>query len=57
MSDGKTAAVAADDTAHSARRAALIAAGRAVMRRYALQKYLDNKEKYETHGKWTERAR
>ncbi len=52
MSDGKTAAVAADSkTAHSARRSALIAAGRAVMRRYALQKYLDNKEKYETHGK------
>lgn len=52
MSDVKTAAVAADSkTAHSARRAVLIAAGRAVMRRYALQKYLDNKEKYETHGK------
>lgn len=52
MSDGKTAAVTTDGkTAHSARRAVLIAAGRAVMRRYALQKYLDNKEKYETHGK------
>lgn len=52
MSDCKTAAAAADGkAAHGARRAALIAAGRAVMRRYALQKYLDNKEKYETHGK------
>ena len=52
MSDCKTAAAASDGkAAHGARRAALIAAGRAGMRRYALQKYLDNKEKYETHGK------
>ena len=52
MSDCKTAAAASDGkTARGARRAALLAAGRAGMRRYALQKYLDNKEKYETHGK------
>lgn len=51
MSDCKTAAASDGKAAHGARRAALIAAGRAVMRRYALQKYLDNKEKYETHGK------
>ena len=52
MSDCKTAAAASDGkTARGARRAALIAAGRAGLRRYAMQKYIENKEKKETHGK------
>lgn len=40
----------ADAVAAKKRRAALIAAGRAAMRGYARQKYLDLKEKYEAHG-------